>query len=325
MLRNRERAYPGQSNVLLNMLVFTQRLPEGGEAINIEGRIAIAKRKSIVRLAQEALTAQAAYGHSKKDERNLNGGEIPAGRIYSYSTMSNYIQASTHFVNWAKTKYGCRTLDDARYHVSEYLRMRINDGKSAWTVAKDACALGKMYGCRSTDFGVDLPTRHRNDISQHRDPTTYDGHFSESRNADLVDLARACGLRRHEIAALRPEDVWEEDGKILVHVAKGKGGKERTVEALNDAPLRLAEHALAVGRDKVIEHIPKYAPIHAYRREYAHNIYERYMRPIEQLPKAEQYRCRGDLAGYVFDKVAMKIVTGNLGHNRLDVVTHYIA
>ncbi len=284
----------------------------------------LAKRKSIVRQAQEALTAQAAYGCSKKEERTANGGEIPAGRIYSYSTMTNYIQASTHFVNWAKAEHGCRTLDDARGHVGEYLQQRIDDGKSAWTVAKDACALGKMYGCRSTDFGVDLPTRHRNDISQHRDPATYEGHFSETRNSELVELARACGLRRHEIAALRPEDVWEQDGKVMVHVAKGKGGRERTVEALNDAPLRIAERALAAGRENVIEHIPKYAPIHEYRREYAQGLYERIARPVEDLARTEQYRCRGELSGYVFDRDAMKTVSGNLGHGRLDVVTHYL-
>lgn len=291
----------------------------------------MSKRKSIVRQAQEALTKQAAFGHSKHNERKENGGKIPAGRIYSKSTMTNYIQSATYFAKWARDQHGCKTIEDAERYAGDFLQERIDAGKSSWTVARDASALGKMYGRESSSFvtsgdgghTVKIPTRYRSTVTQHRNQETVDGHFSESRNADLVALARSCGLRRREIASLKPEDVSAKNGKVMVYTI-GKNGKERTVEALDDTPLRLAREAIAEGRSSIVEHFPKRTPFHVYRREYAQELYARIARPVETLDRSEQYRCRGDLQGYVFDKAAMAVVSGNLGHARLEVVTHYL-
>lgn len=283
----------------------------------------MAKRKSLIRQTQEALEALACYGQSKRQSKAANGGKAPG--IHSYSTMGNYIHAACQFARWAKETHRDRTLEAARAHVPEYLRQRIAAGKSPWTVARDAAALAKLYGTDSSSWGVELPKRERAGVTQHRNPDTIAGHFSPARNADLLALARSCGLRRHELEALRPEDIRQtEDGKTLVHVRQGKGGRSRTVEALDDTPARLAAAAAAAGRSRLLDSIPKRAPIHACRREYAQELYRRTARPPEDLPKQEQYRLRGDRAGEVLDRQAMAVVSGNLGHSRLDVVTHYL-
>lgn len=51
-----------------------------------------------------------------------------------------------------------------------------------------------------------------------------------------LGLAAWAGLRRSEIAALRPADVWHEAGRLTLRVA-GKGGRERVVPV----PERLAQ------------------------------------------------------------------------------------
>lgn len=79
------------------------------------------------------------------------------------------------------------------------------------------------------------------------------------------------------------------------------------------------------GRDRVIEHIPKYAPIHEYRREYAQDLYDWIARPVDDLPAKEVYCCSGDQTGLYYDKAAMRTVSRALGHNRLEVVTHYLS
>lgn len=284
----------------------------------------MAKNKSIVRQVTERLTAMTAFGQSKHMDKAVNGGKPDIGKVYSHSTLKNYIDAGSRFARWVRSEHGCKNLDDARKFTGEYLQHRIDEGMSAWTVRRDAAALGKLYQCPTTDLGADLPTRHRNEVTQHRGDRS-NGHFSASRHADLVDLCRATGLRRHEVAALVPDDVYRDaDGRTCVHVRQGKGGKERTVIALNDAPLRVAQTARSAGLSRVIAHIPKYAPIHQLRGEFARSLYNRLERPVEALSRSERYECRGDLAGNIYDKKAMQAVSEALGHSRLGVVTAYL-
>ena len=95
---------------------------------------------------------------------------------------------------------------------------------------------------------------------------------------------------------------------------------------------RLAERAEAEGRRRVIAHIPNRAPIHAYRRQFAQALYDREARDVRTLARKEQYRCRGERKGVVYDKRAMALVSRQLGHGqstgpeakRIDVVTSYI-
>lgn len=279
------------------------------------------KRKSIVKQAVDRLQDMAAWGHSKHQDKAANGGKPALEKIYSHCTMDNYKAVAATYAGWAREAHGCRDIDQARQYTGEYLRGRMAVGLSAWTVRRDAAALAKLYQCQTTELGAELPTRHRGDITQHRGGKSK-GHFSEARHKDLADLCRATGLRRHEVAQLRPGDVEQIGGKTFVTVQQGKGGKYRRIEALNDAPARLAEKAQ--GRDRLIEHIPKYAPCHEWRAEFAQAMYRQLARDPVQLPAREVYRCRADRAGVCYDKQAMKAVSLALGHARLDVVTNYI-
>lgn len=281
-------------------------------------------RKSIVRQAVDRLQGMAAWGQSKHQDKLANGGKPALDKIYSHSTMANYQDAAARFANWARATHGCKTLEAAQQHTGEYLQQRMDQGASAWTVRRDAAAIAKMYQCKTTDLGAQLPTRHRADVTQHRGDKSA-GHFCVERHKDLVDLCRATGLRRHEVAQLRPSDVTRDSqGRVVVHVQQGKGGKSRDVVALSDRPYQIAQAAVAAGRDSVIEHIPKYAPIHEYRAQFAQEMYRQMARDTATLPRQEVYCCRSDRAGTHYDKAAMGAVSGALGHARLDVVTSYL-
>lgn len=274
-----------------------------------------------------------AYGQSKHLDKLDNNGKPAMDKIYSYSTMDNYIDVGCRFANWAKSAHGCKTIDDARQYTGEYLKMRMADGKSAYTVRRDAAGLAKLYQVQTTELGATLPIRRRQDVTQHRGDKSR-GNFDAEKYSDLVELCRSTGLRRHEVAALRPEDVVKHpDGTVTVHVKKGKGGKERTVTALSDAPMRIADKARQrianASADNptpatIIEHIPSHAPIHEYRAQYAQELYDRLARPVKTLPISERYHCRAEKVGVCYDRQAMKQVSIMLGHNRLDVVTSYI-
>ena len=279
-------------------------------------------RKSLIRQISERLHNFKAYGQSKYQDKQQNGGKPCKDKIYSINTMKSYHESCCQFVKWAKNTHNCRYIDDAKQYVSEYLTIRTNNN-SAWSVCKDASALAKLYQCTSTDFGVDLPTRHRGDRIKHNSNPK---GFKEEKYRDLADFCRATGLRRHEVAALTIDDIKTNlKGETVIHVKQGKGGKQRDVVALNDdIPLKLKERAIQAGKDHIIDHIPNRAPIHAWRREFAKEMYSSIARDVSTLKSKEVYKCRDDMKGRCFDRTTMKKVSVALGHSRVDVVTNYL-
>ena len=271
----------------------------------------MSKNHSLAYQAKQQLISMQAFGQSKHADKAENHGKPAMEKIYSYKTMDNYIKSAANFAHWVKEQHpDCRSIDDARQYTGDYLRERTED-KSAWTVRADAAALGKLYQCATTDLGAELPSRHSADVTQHR-TDAWRGHFSEERNADLVEFCRSSGLRRCEVERITPADVSKDaDGRVIVHGERGKGGKSRDVVALSDAPLRLAEAATEEGRDRIIEHIPKYAPIHEYRAEYAREMYRNIARNVAELDRSEVYRCRESRRGETYDQEAMLEVSRN--------------
>lgn len=283
----------------------------------------MSKRASLKKQALNRMSSMKAFGHKKHLDKQLNNGMPVKSKIYSYGTMYEYKRIAMKFTEWAR-EHDCRTLEDAKPLVGQYLEERIAAGKSAWTIAKEASALAKLYQIERSELGVKLPSRHREDITLHREQP-WKGHFSEANNRDLVDLCRATGLRRHEIAELRPEDVRRDsDGNVTVHVRNGKGGKSRNVESLTDIPWRLAEAARAEGQEFVVEHIPCRTPCHEYRAEYARKMYERIARDPATLPRKERYCAKAERFGQEYDRKALRTVSKNLGHSRVDVLMNYL-
>lgn len=282
------------------------------------------KRKSLVRQGVEKLLSMAAYGHSKHDDKRKNHGKPAREKIYSSCTMDNYLDVATRFLKWVQRAHGCRDLDETQQYVPDYLTIRIVS-KSPWTVRMEAAALAKLFQCSTTGLGVELPKRHRKSIKQHRE-NKWVGHFNPDHYPHLVAFSKASGLRRHELEMVSPMDVYRDDnGRVFVFVRSGKGGKSRHAPCLNDEPLRIAQQAVAEGRELVFEHIPKYMPVHEYRARYAQEIYRRNVRDLANLPRNERYICRGDMAGKVFDKKAMSMASQALGHSRLSVIAdHYL-
>lgn len=278
-------------------------------------------RKSLIRQVSERLHSFKAYGQSKYQDKQQNGGKPYKDKIYSVNTMKAYHESCCQFAKWAKEAHNCRYIDDAKKYVSEYLTMRISNN-SAWSVCKDASALAKLYQCTSTDFGVELPTRHRGNRTKHN-PTP--NGFKAENYKDLADFCRATGLRRHEVAAVTTSDIkTDSKGRTIVHVKQGKGGKQRDVVALNDIPLKLKERAVQAGKDNIIDHIPNRAPIHSWRREFTKEMYNSIARDVSTLKLKEIYKCRDDMKGRCFDRIAMKQVSIALGHSRVDIVTNYL-
>ena len=273
------------------------------------------KNKSLTRQVYEVIGAKLRIGGQKHlDKQQGTSSES----IYSWNTNKTYISKCVAFVKWAKEKYSCRTLEQARSYVNAYLQHYIDNGYSPSTQSTIKSSLAKLYGCSSTEF-IKTQPRRRMDIIRSRQGKAL-ARFSEKRNQEFVDFCRATGLRRHEIENLRAEHVQYNNTTKQYYITglKGKGGR------LRECPILSKE---AVGRilntqlgQKVWPVVPANADVHSYRADYCAIIYERYARPISDIPKQDRYYCRNDLKGVIYDKRAMAVASRFLGHNRIDVI-----
>ena len=247
--------------------------------------------------------------------------------IFSWSTYKAYTKHARYFLTWAKNKYKCKTLAQARQYADEWLQLRIDiEKKSAYTVKLELSALCKLYGDTAADY-IPTPPRLRKNIVRSRRQAVRDAHFSEANHADFCEFARSTGLRRAELKALTGDKVLQENGQWYIIVNKmSKGRRPRKAPIVGNVS-KIVSMMQAAGTGKVFEKIPNGADIHSYRADYATQVYLNHARPLKSLPKEEIYYCRKDRKGVWFDRKAMGYASAALGHSqgRVSVVgEHYI-
>ena len=161
----------------------------------------MARKKSIIRQAQERFDSMAAYGQSKHLDKLASGGMPHPERLYSYETTGTYLKRACAFLRYARDEYGCRSLEEARPYVAEYLLMRLEGDYSAWTVHTDASAIAKLYGCSLADFGVKLPRRERRNVMRNR------GAADDPKFELVRRFCTACGVQQAPAASVAPVEA----------------------------------------------------------------------------------------------------------------------
>lgn len=281
------------------------------------------KNGSIIHQINRELQSQLRIGEKKREAKAAEQTNHPQG-IFSFRTLEVYTEQCCRFAKWGKEEHGCRTLEELRQFVPEYIRREIERGLSAWTVRTEVAAISKLYQVPTTSWGISLPSRKREDIIRSRGAAARDAHFSEKKNADLVAFLRGSGLRRSEAEAVRPCDIHSSGAGVFVEVRKGKGGKARTVTVTQAAQALVVSYQ-GEGQRAIWGKIESSCDVHSYRREYAAARYAELARDPHTLPPNERYLCRGSRRGEVYDRAALAQVSQDLGHNRLEVVvTNYL-
>jgi integrase len=290
-----------------------------------------AHRKSIVKETLDRLDEKMAIGESRRDAklalRKEQGStwSVSTGKIHSFKTRSTYQEHAISFVTWARAMHHMISLAQldprAEELVTAYLQQQLADGKSPYTLQVKRAALRLFFGNRDLAASVAIPRRARTSITRSRGAKKHDRHFQPENWPALVKFMQATGLRRQELRDLRCKDILQEhDGRLLVHVANGKGGLERYVLVLPGHEADVL--AVSIGRDPeahVFERIPKHLDVHSYRRGFAQALYLHFV-PGRSLPPAQGRLKRSD-----YDRDAAERVSHALGHRRIDVVLrHYL-
>lgn len=280
------------------------------------------KNKSMKWQVEELLLSKLCIGqsrHEAKKEAKKLGKQTPDG-IHSWDTYNTYKKHCIYFTEWCKKTYGCKTIEGAKAHIQDYLDYRIDNGLSAWTIKMEASAIAKMYGSSVAELGIKTPERRREDIKRSRFTCKHDKHISLENHKDIIDFCKGCGLRRHELAQLKTENIIIEGKNVYIEVLQGKGGKQRIVEVLPE----YREHIKSYHNDNIGDHVFKEIPqnldIHSYRAFYTCELYKSLERSLDSLTREQKYYCKGDMKGRVYDRRAMIEVSKMLGHNRINVI-----
>ena len=245
--------------------------------------------------------------------------------IDSEGTMKSYVKACVAFGGYCRANYGAKTIDECRQYIPAYMKSR--EDLSPYTRKQDASALCKLFKASQSELGItDTGHRSRDTRTRSRGDAVRDRHISENGiYRDYIRWEKATGTRAFkETVHLRGSDIRQTENGVFVHINSGKGGRMRDIPILPKDVDFILEIKKRAGDGKVLPHLtsgrnkpPDAADSHGYRRVYAQNLYAYYARPVDQIEKRDKYICRKELAGRVFDKQALRIVTEALGHSRL--------
>jgi integrase len=287
--------------------------------------ISMGKRPGLKYAAVQQLDSLMANGQKRSEakakakERGEPLFAFTDGKIHAFETRNNYQKIIMRFIDWCRDEHNIgnpdRLYERADELASLYLSERMVRGYSAWTLQTERSALRTFFENRNLAAEVTLPRRKRENIIRSRLPAKRDQHFQPDNWSLLVNFVLACGLRREELRDLHIKDIYyKTDGQLVVHVRKGKGGKDRKVAVFPGREQAVLAAKEGRAEDELVfERLPSAMDIHAYRRRFAQELYKhisgRALPPLEERLRSQD-----------FDRNAAEYVTKSLGHNRIDII-----
>lgn len=269
-------------------------------------------KPSLFHLLVQSLKEQCRFGTSKhavKEEIGWEPGQALPG-IWGVETYKGYRKVCHRFSEWCRERGVRGDWDGAKKLAPEFIRECRDAGLSADTLRHYRAALRKAFRDPELAGEVRLPERRKEAIKRSRGPREMDRHVDAGRWQDVIDSARATGLRRRELGEVKAGDVFWSGSRLMVRVRRGKGGQPRVVHVLARFHERVME--IVEGRDPeevLFPRIPIRLDIHALRREYA----------AERL-REEEAACPGRPRSELLMRVSE-----DLGHHRTNVVVrHYL-
>lgn len=291
------------------------------------------KKSNITHQALKELQKECHFGQSKYEAKEAarKAGENPATvkGIYSQATFNSYSKVAKLFIKDTIAHHReVKTLEDCKKYVPEFLERNEERGLSAWTLALQGSALGRMYHCSKNDFDFKYPSRNRADIIRSRGTNSSDYRYPEEKWDNARLIFKATGCRRMEALRLRKEDFRErEDGNMEVF-KRGKGGIERWclvnpkyLDEVKDYLEKTTTHSIN-GEERLLlkAEIPK-GSVHDMRADYAKDLYD-YFENHGDVATGNIYHCKKEKLGQSFDKGILKEVSHNLQHSRPNVVAN---
>lgn len=285
------------------------------------------------------LKTMSAFGESKYDAKCQAKDSNKLDKIYSYNTFGAYLDNAVRFAKWAKINHNIRHIDQiTKEHAIEYLKEKVGEGKSAWSVQLYKSAINKVWGFDLKRQDANIPYRKREAISRSRFDVANDKKFNKEKHSDEIAFALACGCRREGLQTVRFCDVYKVGNEYYVHLHE-KGGKNREARILDEYKDFIAKFVNTTS-EKIFGTITKKIDIHSLRAAYATKMYKQLLEARGYIYKAdykldkhtydkdEKFNnkgCQGIATyickdGRVLNKHVMLALSRYLGHNRINII-----
>lgn len=200
-------------------------------------------------------------------------------------TERQYKKHVLKFVEYCKSTYRCKTLEDCKSHIQDYTNYLTASGKTPSTTHTYLAGICRVLDVPLED--INKPIRIVAENTRSRGSKAVDIRKDAGREASprLYDFASIVGIRRNEYLHLAPDDlVFDDFGHPCVLVRKGKGGKRQlqrilpeelpAIKAVFDNPAN-EEHLFS--RDELKNKID----LHHLRAQRAQKMYRYYLDRIE--------------------------------------------
>lgn len=219
--------------------------------------------------------------------------------IHSTRTLDTYLDAVDHYAAWLK-EHGIKsrcTEAEAAKHVQAYVDDLVQRGLSENTIHTYLSGVCKALDLKIADFEkprrVSAAKKGRVDAPSMRNRS--DADSSNPKFKRLTDFAACVGIRRSEYADLRGGDFEIIDGNAYVIVRRGKGGKlQRQLIAPENAAF-VGSYFEGLAKDERVfssAEMNNKINLHAYRREYAQNLYHSLVDRMERDPAYRDHLIR---------------------------------
>lgn len=218
------------------------------------------------------------------------------------NTVKNYKRHIKEFSGWVKDEYGINKPSEVRNRAVElvqaYEERLESSGKTPATIHGYLAPVCVGLGISLKD--IQKPKRTSDTIIRGRNPDANPQGRREAqmeRYKPLMDLQRATGFRRSELAKLRGRDlVKDESGYLCIHV-KGKHGKEQLQRILpEDQPGVMAAFDGVKPNQKVLsdELMHNKINLHSVRADQGYRTYCYYKSRLEKDPDY-RHQCQMEL------------------------------
>ena len=203
-------------------------------------------------------------------------------------TENQYKKHTLKYVEWAKSAYGCKTLDDCKAHIQDYANYLIASGKTASTTHTYLAGICRVLDVPLED--INKPIRVVAHNTRSRGTKAVDIRKDAGRDASprLYDFASIVGIRRNEYLHLASDDLVVDDfGNWCVRVKKGKGGKRQFQRILPEElpAIKAVFNAPTDGRHLFSrEELKNKIDLHHLRALRAQKMYRYYLDKIENTP-----------------------------------------
>ena len=297
-------------------------------------------------------------GKSKRERKH----ELKSGKsdlIHGRSTFYQYKDVVARFADFAVEKYPDIRKIKYAFKIGlgyEFIQLQIDKGLSPATIKTYAAALAKLFSVTVKDVHDNLPTVRASDATRNRYYTMEqfkkDANSPYGNTAVISNFCFATGLRKNELLHLYNNCLkTDSDGNLRLYLNKNtcystnpktgnrtcetKNGRPRyiIIHKDNEAMIKLLINNTPDGQ-KVCEKVSTKLRIHGIRAFFASNEYYRDAADIDSIrsekapsqcdknkPVSRVYKTR-DGTGREFDRLALRKVSKQLGHNRESVVVN---